>query len=293
MLSLSETLAMLNSDARTAISLDAQAMEARERKDWLAADRLYRQCHDVAAKLKEPRRTHFQAGIEIRWASVLHRLGRLRSAEDFFREGLVKADAVNLRLYPAYNFAYMGWAGLCMDEDRFPEAIQLYRKVVSLAEQNQDAGGLVFGLQRLADALLAADNRTEAEEVVNRTMTLETQVVHAQLIRSGKNPAQHQITSMSLPDLHFARGQYEDARRLYRDKVDFWEKQVTRPDNIDVGRLQMRLAFSQAQTGHSAEAIEYYSRAEATYEREWCEGHPKALAARRAKAALAGKAAVA
>jgi hypothetical protein len=55
----------------------------------------------------------------------------------------------------------------------------------------------------------------------------------------------------------------------------------------------MRLAFAEARTGHVADAIEYYSRAEATYAREWCEGHPKALAARHAKTTLTGKAAVA
>ena len=106
------------------------------------------------------------------------------------------------------------------------------------------------------------------------------------LVRQGKNPATHSVISMSMPDLHFCRQQYEDARRLYQEKVAFWEKQVTRPDNIDVGHLQMRLALSEAKTGHRAEAIEMYTRAESTFQREWCEGHPKAVAAHAAKAAF-------
>jgi hypothetical protein len=48
----------------------------------------------------------------------------------------------------------------------------------------------------------------------------------------------------------------------------------------------MRLALSEAKTGHRAEAIEMYTRAESTFQREWCEGHPKAVAAHAAKAAF-------
>jgi len=38
--------------------------------------------------------------------------------------------------------------------------------------------------------------------------------------------------------------------------------------------------------GHLEEAIQAYERAAVEFEREWCEGHPKAVAARQAKAAL-------
>src|ERR1051326_7241002 len=107
-----------------------------------------------------------------------------------------------------------------------------------------------------------------------------------QMIREGKNPAEHHVLSWSMPDLHFCRGQYEDARQIYRRKVEFWEKSVTRPDNIDLGHLQMRLAAAEAHTGHRAEAQEMYTRAEATFAREWCEAHPKVAAARAAKADL-------
>ena len=91
---------------------------------------------------------------------------------------------------------------------------------------------------------------------------------------------------MSMPDLYFCREQYDDARRLYREKVEYWEKQVTRPDNINVGHLQMRLAFSEARTGSVAAAFEMYARAEATFQREWCGLHPKVTAARMAKEAV-------
>jgi hypothetical protein len=94
------------------------------------------------------------------------------------------------------------------------------------------------------------------------------------------------VISWSLPDLHFCREQYEDARKLYQGKVEHWEGSVTRPDNIDVGHLQMRLAMANLKTGHRAEALAMYARAEKTFEREWGAGHPKIAAAREAKDAL-------
>jgi hypothetical protein len=104
------------------------------------------------------------------------------------------------------------------------------------------------------------------------------------MVREGKNPAEHHVISWSLPDLHFCREQYEDARRLYREKVEFWEKSVTRPDNIDLGHLQMRLAVCEERTGHRDAAIEMYTRAASTFAREWGEEHPKTVAARERKA---------
>jgi len=146
---------------------------------------------------------------------------------------------------------------------------------------------MIFDLQRLADSLIRQNRRTEAEEIINQAIQLETRVVHQQMLREGKDPAKHHVISWSLPDLRFCREQYDDARRLYREKVEHWEKSVARPDNIDLGHLQMRLAFAEERTGHRAEAVEMYKRAAGTFQREWCEDHPKVLAALAAKAALA------
>jgi tetratricopeptide (TPR) repeat protein len=149
-----------------------------------------------------------------------------------------------------------------------------------------NTAGVIFDLQRLGDALLRQGRRDEAEEALDRALVLETQVVAEQMAKQGKNPAEHRVISWSLPDLHFCREQYEDARRLYREKVDFWEQSAARPDNVDLGHLQMRLALADLHTGHRAEAREMYARAEKTYEREWGEDHPKIVAAREARASL-------
>jgi tetratricopeptide (TPR) repeat protein len=276
----------LNTKVHKALALIRAAVLARNQKNWPMAAKFYRESHDMAAGLHEPLKSKVQSQIEIEWASLLHRQGKMREAEALFRQGFSKANVTCRREHIVVYQGYLCWGDLCADEGRHHDAELQYRKALEGDEKSENLAGMIFDLQRLADSLIRQERREEAEEVIQRAIALETRVIHEQLVRQGKNPAQHPVISMSLPDLHFCRGQYEDARRLYQEKVAFWEKQVTRPDNVDVGHLQMRLALSEARTGHRAEAIEMYSRAESTFQREWCEGHPKAVAAREAKAAL-------
>jgi hypothetical protein len=105
------------------------------------------------------------------------------------------------------------------------------------------------------------------------TPTLRGQLFHCRLYTS-------------MPKLHFCREQYEDARRLYRTQVEQWEKVAKGPDNIGLGEMLIQLALAEVRTGHLEEAISAYEEAAAKFESEWCEGHPRAIAARKAKAAL-------
>jgi tetratricopeptide (TPR) repeat protein len=277
----------VRSPVRLVYALLRAAMLSRERKDWETAARLYRQAHDVAGKLKGPSlRSKLQGKVEVLWASLLHRQGKMREADEMFRQGFSKVHVGSRRESMLVYHGYLSWGDLCTDEGRYHDAEVHYRQALAGDEKGGNIGGTIFDMQRLSDALIRQERREEAEEVIHRAIALETRVVHENLVRQGKNPATHSVISMSMPDLHFCRQQYEDARRLYQEKVAFWEKQVTRPDNIDVGHLQMRLALSEAKTGHRAEAIEMYTRAESTFQREWCEGHPKAVAAHAAKAAF-------
>jgi len=277
-------LIFVRTPMRRAIALTLAAQHACKRKDFAAAVRFCRESHQAAGKLKDPPRSQIEAKIEIQWATLLYRQGRMREAEDRFQRGFSHAQQSGC--YPEMKPALLVWGDLCADEGRHPEAEQHYRIAVQGEELIGNFAGMIFGLQRLGDSLIRQERRAEAEEAIDRAIVLETRVVYEQLARQGKNPAERRIISFSLPDLHFCREQYEDARRLYREKVEFWERSVTRPDNIDVGHLQMRLAFAEARTGHRAEALEMYSRAEKTFERDWGEGHPKVIAAREAKAAL-------
>jgi tetratricopeptide (TPR) repeat protein len=276
----------LNTKVHKSLALSRAAMMARKQKDWPMAAKFYRESHDLAGKLHEPLKSRIQAQVEIDWASLLHRQGKMREAADLFQQGFSKASVTSRRVHILVHQGYLCWGDLCADEGRHHDAELQYRKALEGDEKSGNLGGTIFDMQRLADSLIRQERREEAEEVIQRAIALETRVVHEQLVRQGKNPAEHPVISMSLPDLHFCREQYEDARRLYQEKVAFWEKQVTRPDNVDVGHLQMRLALAEARTGHRAAAIEMYTRAESTFRREWCEGHPKAVAAHEAKAAL-------
>jgi len=276
----------VNAPKRAVVALTHAAFRCRERKDWTGARKFYGEAYTLAGKMKEPLKSKLLWQIEILRASLLHREGRIREAEDLFRQGFSKANAESRPEHVLLYQGYLCWGDLCTDDGRFSEAEVHYRQAVTGDEQAGNIASVIFDLQRLADALIRQERRGEAEEIIHRAITLETKVVHAQLLSQGKNPAEHPVISMSLPDLHFCREQYEDARRLYREKVAFWEKQVTRPDNVDVGHLQMRLALCEAKTGHRAEAVEMFTRAESTFQREWGEKHPKTSAARAAKAAL-------
>ena len=269
---------------RRAIALTIAAQRACKRREFETAARFFREAHEAAGKLKEPRKSLIESQIEIAWATLLYRLGKMGEAEDMLRRGFSRTRAAGC--HPQMKPAYLAWGDLCTDQGRYIEAEGHYRTAIEGEEQIGNTAGMIFGLQRLGDALVRQGRRDEAEETINRAIVLETQVVHQQMARQGKEPGKHRIVSWSLPDLHFCREQYEDARKLYKEKVEHWEKSVTRPDNIDLGHLQMRLAAANEHTGHTSEALEMYTRAEQTFAREWGEGHPKIAAAREAKESL-------
>jgi tetratricopeptide (TPR) repeat protein len=264
-------------------TINKAAILACQQNDWGTASNYYREGHEVAGKLLEPRKSKFLWLIELQWASVLHRLGKMREADEMFRSGLAKATVTGRRDDLLIPPAHLDYGDLCTDEGRHCDAERHYRKALEFDERVGNKAMTIFDLQRLGDSLIRQERTQEAEEVIHRAIALETEVVRAQLMRQGRNPSECEIISMSMPDLQFCREQYESARSLYRQKVEYWQSQVTRPSNVDLGHLQMRLAFAEARTGHSAEAIEMYEQAEATFRREWCDGHPKAEHARQAR----------
>lgn len=282
-------LLFLRPPVRQAMALTRASQRACLSKDWEGALRYCRLAHQTASLLKDPLKSCVVAGIEIQWATVLYRQGRMREAEGLLKQGFATARSVGH--YQPMMPAHLVWGDLCVDEGRHQDAEFHYRTALEGEQKVGNLAMMVFNLQRLGDSLIRQERREEAEEVINQAITLETRVVHEQMVRDGKNPAEHPVIAWSLPDLYFCRRQYDDARRLYREKVNHWEKCVTRPDNIDLGRLQIRLAVSEALTGNRAEAVEYFTRAESTYTREWGESHPKVAAARNARAECLAEAA--
>jgi tetratricopeptide (TPR) repeat protein len=250
------------------------------------AGKLYNKAIRVAGKMSEPLRTKSEAEVEVEWAGVLYRQGEMQEAAEMFGRGFGKlvSDCWRSRLIAGQG--YLFWGDLCTDEGRYREAEQHYREAFHLYQAMGNDAGTILALQRIGDALVLQGRRHEAEDTIQRAVALESRVLEQQRIREGKLPSGNPITVMSLPDLYFCRGDYAQARRLYREKVAFWERQADRPDVIDVGQLQLRLAIAESRSGHEAEAMEMFNRAESTFAREWGGSHPKVMAARQAQMPL-------
>jgi len=272
--------------SRRVKALCFSAMHARHRQDWQLAAKFYAKSFRLTSKLKEPARSKAQPPIEIQWAGVLYRQGNLSEAEDM----LGRAQSSAERYYPRNSEmlleGHLLWGDLCADRGRHSEAEGHYRIALEGDESNHCLAGMIFDLQRLADCLIRQERRAQAERVIERAIALETRHAREYAASHRMDFERHGFTPLSLPRLHFCREQYEDAGRLYRAQVQHWEKQVKRPANIDIGHMQMQVALAEERAGHYEEAIDAYARAAAEFEREWCEGHPKAAAAREAKAAL-------
>jgi tetratricopeptide (TPR) repeat protein len=264
----------INRPSRLVVQLSAVANQRYTKKDWAGALKFLRIARQKTDALKDPLRTRMTGVIELQTSAALYRLGQMEEAEDLLRQGLVKARSGLPEGSEVLVHGEVTWGDLCTDCGRHTEAEQHYRRALAANEQRGNVGATVFDLQRLADCLLNQDRSAEATEAMRRAKEVEASIVKG-------NPI-----SMCQPDIHFCLGEYEEARQLYRVKVQFWEGKSPRPEQIDLGRLQMRLAFAEAKTGHIAEAEETYTRAEATFQSDWCAEHPKAVAARVARVSL-------
>lgn len=172
-------------------------------------------------------------------------------------------------------------ADIYYDMGNLPEAERALRSAAGMLTSKSGNQGLaIFALQRLSDVLIEQARWDEAKEVINRCVALERSLVHDSLLKEGKDPGQVQTISMSMPDLALASQEYERAEKLFQEKVDYWEKMVTRPDNIDVTRYQFHLARAQQALGKSAEAVATLRAACATAEREFGPAHPRTAKAR-------------
>ena len=97
---------------------------------------------------------------------------------------------------------------------------------------------------------------------------------------------EHEFTAISVPKLPLCRSQYDDAARLFRLQVEQWQDQAPVPENIELGQMMMYLGMAEARSGNVSAAADSYRQAAIQFEADWCEGHPKALAARDAAAAM-------
>ncbi len=272
--------------ARSAKALWFSSMRAYGRKRWRIAAEF---CHEGlanAAKLKEPLRSRLEAPLEIQLARVLHRQGKLAEAEETLARGLAKAQnlfAANSEMLLA---AELLWGDLCSDSARHTEAEAHYRKAVEGDEAAANLPGTIFDLQRLTDCLMRQGRMREAEQVCLQAIGAELRQTRQLAARQGRDLDNSVITAISQPKLHFCREQYDEAAGILRTQVENWKTAPHRPDNIDIGEMLIFLALSETRAGQLETAAATYEQAAAQFESDWCAGHPKAIAARAAKAAL-------
>src|ERR1700756_4611476 len=92
---------------RRAVALTIAAQRACKRFDFEAAAKLFREARDAAGRLPEPRKALLESQIEIAWATLLYRQGKMSEAEDLLRRGFSHTRAAGC--YPQMRPAYTVW----------------------------------------------------------------------------------------------------------------------------------------------------------------------------------------
>jgi tetratricopeptide (TPR) repeat protein len=199
----------------------------------------------------------------------------LDEAESLFQEALTGWQPDAPQVFDDLCFGHVTWGQLCLDRGRYAEAQEHMQKATLLRQNLGNRGWLIMELQALGDALLRQDKFDEAEQVLTRCNDLEKQVIHESLVCQGKNPGASVMISMSQPDVYFSQRRWPEALKVYQEKVTHWERSLTRPDNVDVGHLQMRLGEVQAHLGNASAAAETYRHAAESFKRDWSGEHPR------------------
>jgi tetratricopeptide (TPR) repeat protein len=267
------TLLFFRSKTRGFLGLWVRAEGAFARRSWQEAESLYRQTLAVASR-RNPQ-SNYCRHCQVQIARIRYRLGELDEAESLFQEALTGWQPDAPQVFDDLCFGHVTWGQLCLDRGRYAEAQEHMRKATLLRENQGNRGWLIMELQALGDALLRQDKFDEAEQVLTRCNDLERQVIHESLVSEGKNPGAAVMISMSQPDVYFSQRRWPEALKVYQEKVTHWERSLTRPDNVDVGHLQMRLGEVQAHLGDASAAAETYRHAAESFKRDWSGEHPR------------------
>lgn len=219
-----------------------------------------------------PHKSH-QAATRIALGEALHRLGRLAEAEPHLRE----AAAMMEECFPDGHFeigrAHALRGELELDRGHYADAQRCFQHALAGDAQTGNEARSLFTLQRLAEALLRQGNQSRALSIVEECSERETRFMRGLAEREGGSG---DYIMMSLPDLRFCQGEWEDAQRLYREKVEHFERLVgSALTGIDLGQYQLRLAVAAEQTGDASTAVTMCRRAAETYRREFSGDHPR------------------
>ena len=141
------------------------------------------------------------------------------------------------------------------DQGNFTQALASMNRALEDDRKIGNEGQQIFDLQVLGHAALDMGDSAQALEYFTRCEELERKVTLLFAAQKGHDLNRCTVISMSLPDIRFAQGRYEEAEKLLKDKVASYSTYVMREDNIHLGRFAFRYAQCLWENGKPAEAI--------------------------------------
>ena len=239
--------------------------DAIKLQHYLEAERVLRQALNLS------QHPSHQAATRVALGEVLHRLGRLAEAEPHLRESTKMLEECHPEGHFEIARAYSLRGELELDRGQYAGAQRCFQHALAEDEKIANEARMLFTMQRLTEALLRQGNQNRALDVVEQCSALEDRFMRKLAEREGGG----HFIMMTLPDLRFCQGEWADACRLYREKVEHFERLTGDVPGIDVGQYQLRLAAASEQTGDAATAAVMCRRAAETYRRAFTDDHPR------------------
>lgn len=259
------------------------AQNALHRRDFPGFDQNLEQARQRAEALKdESLRREFRADLALMSIHGTYWRGDLAGAE------LAARDAIQLlasldpadkhgRLSAAHTFL----GEILLDNEQTSRAVEEFRAGARLAQGFGVPIAAIFSLQKLADALLEADQRQDAAEVIDQCEEIERDFFASQPT-AAKQPS----ISMIAPDRSLVRGEFAEAEKLFEEKVKFFAGCSANSEGIDVMRYHFHLAEARLAQGKKDQARATLKAAGALVERDFGPQHPRVARIQRKLAAI-------
>jgi len=209
-----------------------------------------------------------QAAARAALAESLHRTGQLEEADRLLRRAIELFHDCFPEGHAEIARAYSLRGELCLDQGAYTDAQRCFQHALAEDQRIGNQARMLFTMQRLTEALLRQGNQPRALTIAEDCAVLEK-------VFMTEVAGDDAYIAMSLPGLRFCRGEWDDARRLYREKVTYFERLRKPLPGVDVGQYQLRLAAASESAGDMNDAARFYQQAAETYKRDYVADHPR------------------
>jgi tetratricopeptide (TPR) repeat protein len=260
------------------------AQNALDRRDFPAFDQNLEQARKRAEALKdEALRLEFRGDLALMAVQGTYWRGDLAGAELAARDAIQLLESLDPadkhgRLSSAYTFL----GDILLDGEQTSRAVEEFRAGAHLARSGSVPIAAIFSLQKLADALLEADQRQDAAAVIDQCEQIERDFFSSQPNAAQQPPS----ISMIAPDRSLVRGEFAEAEKLFDEKVKYFANCVANAEGIDVMRYHFHLAEAQLAQGKTEQARATLTAASASAERSFGPQHPRVARVKRKLAAI-------